>query len=165
MEVGFCCLLFSKIQLSLGPVYLIFLAPSTFFSANGASWTEPQDAIQICSSSVQKIFAVLRPDLLIIKIVLYSVTAMNNFFNPTIELDNKQDDLEITEEYLFKLGFDGCREELELVLAYLDSLVKNGNKCVAKSKDVASLHPASSEVASRFSVAPVSTIPISQSFW
>ena len=96
---------------------------------------------------------------------------MNNFFNPTIESDNKQDDLEIIDYYLFKRGFEGCREELELFLAYLDPLIKNGNKCVARAKDVASLairkmgvFTASSEVASRFLVAPVSTVDCERGF-
>ena len=64
---------------------------------------------------------------------------MSNFFSPTLGANSKLDDLEIIEEHMFKLGFEGCREELQLFLGFLDSLVQSGNKSVARAKDVASL--------------------------
>ena len=34
-EIRFCCLLVRKIRCPLGPIYLVFFAPSAIFSANG----------------------------------------------------------------------------------------------------------------------------------
>ncbi|XP_052797650.1 E3 SUMO-protein ligase KIAA1586-like [Mya arenaria] len=99
------------------------------------------------------------------------LTAMSNIFNPVVQKTDKASDVVVASEYLCSLGYENCREDLELFLSFMHSLVDSGSKVVKHTKDVANLamkkkdlYPAAAEAAERMLVAPVSTVDCERGF-
>lgn len=99
------------------------------------------------------------------------LSAFSNFFNPLVDRDSKEGDVEVITEYLCKVGFECCSDELDLFLGYAHTLVRDGNKSVKSSKDLANLairkkdvYPVAAEAAERFLVVPVSTVDCERGF-
>ncbi|WAR04744.1 hypothetical protein MAR_020113 [Mya arenaria] len=82
------------------------------------------------------------------------LTAMSNIFNPVVQKTDKANDVVVASEYLCSLGYDNCREDLELFMSSMHSLVDSGSKVVKHTKDAANLvmkkkdmYPAAAELA------------------
>ena len=99
------------------------------------------------------------------------LSAFSSIFRPNVEIEEKAKDIDVVSQYLFKIGYEAGREEFEMFLEYIDTLVKSGNRSVRNAKDVANLaikkqevYPTVAEVAGRFLVAPVSTVDCERGF-
>jgi len=82
------------------------------------------------------------------------LTALGNFFNPTVPRSDKISDVDVVSEYLGSVGSEGAVDGFDLFLTYMHSLVDSGSKIVRSSRDAANialkkrdLYPAAAESA------------------
>ena len=67
------------------------------------------------------------------------LTALGNFFNPTVPRSDKVSDVDVVSEYLGSVGSESAVDGLDLFLTNMHSLVDSGSKVVRSSRGAANI--------------------------